>query len=396
MGAEQIPQIDTQSEQAQLQKMPESVKNNKLEVPDHQEIEYLNFTSDEKADVLRKISEKFSSIDKVANEGLIDFPTTKKEIEEFIFLNPEHFGTKRLAEVALAETEFAPKLIREIADRKEYSQLEQILQQHKEKPVFKHCVAQIELSLKDEGMQESILMALSESLAKDDEAEKVAFEKFSEFMLAKPEKASRDLATYFDFLGISEVNAKKLLDKKNLLLIGGGIAPIKNELLERGIDCRVTNIEPLLKDNTRENSDQPISKNFYDVSAEEMGKHDEIWSANNSLPTYAFNPEQVKVFYQKALGAINPGGYLRVIPFQGFADSITPSMRLSRLPTSNESIRQVEALRKRPDLFEVEEFETPQLKSFFGKKNKMTGVNIRAIGTQEQINAFLKDISDKK
>lgn len=353
-------------------------------------VDYLNFAEKERVEALKKLAEFYSSqVNSNTEEEKVDFPLEREKIEELIYLRPQAFETKRLVEVALVNSEFAPKLTREIANRRSFSQLEQVLLYYKETPFFDHCVKEIELSLKDDEMRDAVLMTLSEALAETKEKERVAFERFSAYMLEKPEKAARSLSTYLRLLGIEDEKAKELLNNKSLLLIGGGTAPIKGDLLRRGIDCEVTNIEPLLKNDDEENADRTMAQNFFDVDAEDIGRHNEVWSANNSLPTYAFNPEQVDIFYKKALSAVKRGGYLRILPAFGFTDSITSAMRLNRVPTNNESIKNIEKLKQRPDLFEVEEFETPPLKSFFGKEKSMRGVNIKVIGDENELLKFL-------
>jgi len=109
---------------------------------------------------------------------------------------------------------------------------------------------------------------------------------------------------YLELLDLRD-NAARLLSNKTLLMIGGGIAPIKRQMDEFGIEnCIVTNIEPLLNETHADNSDFPIPQNFYDIPVAEIGIHDEVWAANNSLPTYAFNPCQVDIFYSNSLQAV--------------------------------------------------------------------------------------------
>ena len=394
MDFEKPPPKDTDQEKIEPNEEASGPDTN---LPKPEQVQpYSDLTDDEKSRVTQEVIADLASHGQKIEDGQITFPTEKAKIESWVHEYSQHFESKRIVEVALNNPESAPKLTRELADRKEYSQLEQILQRYKGDPRFKYCVEEIEASLKGDEMQDTILMALSEAMTESEEEQRVAFEKFSEHMLNKPEKAARNLSTYFKLLKIDDEQAKELLDKKSLLLIGGGTAPIKDEFSGRGIDCEVTNIEPLLTEDAEGSSDHPIPENFYDVDLENMGGHDEIWSANNSLPTYAFNPEQVRTFYQKAIGNVNQGGYLRIVPVSGFSDAITPAMRLNRIPTSNESTRITELAKQRPDLFEIEDFKTPEVKSYFGKKKRMKGVNIKVVGEKEEIDTFLKELANEK
>ena len=359
---------------------------------------FLDFTEEEKTEVIAGLVRDFGDQGAEVGESEVEFPSKKDEIASFIYSFPQHFRSERLTEAAIQNSEYAKLLTRELTERKDFDQVLKILRQYKDKPMFRHCVSEIENVLVDDSSRDSILIKLSESIAQTGEEERVADKKFSEYMFRKPERAARRLSTYLKFLQIDEKQARELLNHKSLLLIGGGIAPIKKELSGKGIDCEVTNIEPLLTEEHQGNSDHPIPENFYDVAPETLEKYDEVWSANNSLPTYAFNPEQVKTFYQRALGTILQGGYLRIFPVSGFADAITPSMRLNRIPTNNASIQCVNLLKQHPELFEVEEFETPAPKQLIPSYEKkfIKGVNIKVVGDDEKMKAFLENFIDKK
>jgi len=399
MNTEKPPQLSSKPKKAQA-KIKEPANNPDTNSAEQkQNSAYLNFTDDEKNEIVRKITEDYVAKGFDTKNHPLNFPAEQIDIGGWACEYPQHFKTERLIEIALKIPDLAPELTKKIAERKEYDQVIKILKHYIDGPRFDHCVVEIESSLKDDEQEDKVLMKLSDVMAEDEKTERVEFEKFSKHMFDRPEAAARDTQTYLKYLKINDELAKKLLDKKSLLLIGGGIAPIKDELLNKKIDCEITNIEPLLEDEHKGNSDHPIPKNFYDVDMEKLEKYDEVWSANNSLPTYAFNPEQVRTFYQRALSTVSQGGHLRILPVSGFKDAITPAMRLNRIPTNNESIQCFELLKQRPDLFAVEEFETPPIKvsgPAFKKWRTMEGVDIKVIGDKEKIDIFLKNFANKK
>ena len=329
------------------------------------------------------------------DEAQITTHVRDEGLHDLVFSFPQCFDPERVAQVAIKESEFAPKLVRFLAEQEKFDDILEVLRHYQGSVFFDYCVSGIERALSNNEKQDEILMQLSEAIEDDSVKEKKAqIEDFSEVMLNRPEKAARSLETYQSFLKLNDKKLRDALDRETLLLIGGGVAPIKKGLEVKGVDCEVTNIEPMLdsaKDNQK-NADHPLPENFYKIDIEKLGKFQEVWSANNSLPTYAFNPEQVKIFYQKSLQAVKPGGCLRVLPVLGFSDALTPAMRLNRIPTNNASKEMVEKIKSRPDLFEVKEFQSPEIRSFFGKKNKMQGVNIKVIGKQSEIDEFLAEL----
>ncbi len=152
MDFEKPPQKDIVSENKKsTEKMPIAIKTS----PSSQEESpaYLDFSDDEKTEIISKITEHFSSQGHDVEGKQIDFPAEREEIESWVNGYAQHFEVKRLVEVALNSSEFAPNLTREIANRRDYVQLEQILQRYKGKPTFEYCVREIESSLKGDEMQ---------------------------------------------------------------------------------------------------------------------------------------------------------------------------------------------------------------------------------------------------
>lgn len=346
---------------------------------------YLDFSNNEKAELIRKITEDLSSQGHDVEGKQIDFPTEQEEIENLINYYAQHFETKRLVEVALNNSEFAPNLTREIANRKNFSQLEQILQHYKGKPMFEYCVREIESSLKDDEIQDSVLMALSEAIAKTEKQQEATRIIEHGIDMKKEKKTARPLSEYQRLLRISNEELQTLSGKE-LLLVGGGFSPIKGELQKKGIDCAVTNIDPIAESDP-DIADNVIKGDFYETEIDENRFDDVV--ALHSLPTYAFTPDQVRDFYNRSILSLKQGGVLRVTPVEKFSDSFTPAMRLSRKPVNNASAEFVTGLRNRPDLFHLTEF-TIEHKGALGKKTEMPGVKIEIIGDKEQIREFLK------
>jgi len=358
---------------------------------------FLSFNFEEQAETMNRAVQAFYQRgNTLPFEDMPEFPKSKLEIKDWIGNEPQIFRTQRLVEVATFDAEYAPRISTEITARlaanigniQEYSvnfeALIAILDHPKISTQFQYCVEAIENALKESPQRDSVLMSLSEN----QEAERVGFERFFKHMMEKPEASKRSFMRYLELLDLRD-NAARLLSNKTLLMIGGGIAPIKRQMDEFGIEnCIVTNIEPLLNETHADNSDFPIPQNFYDIPVAEIGIHDEVWAANNSLPTYAFNPCQVDIFYSNSLQAVKQGGFLRVLPFHGFMDSMTRAMRLNRIPTNNRSREIIESLKSAPHLFKVEEYQTEVMRSMI-TSGRMKGVNIQVLGNQEEIYAFL-------
>ncbi|MEA1962861.1 MAG: hypothetical protein U9M94_01325 [Patescibacteria group bacterium] len=384
MDLEKLPQEDIVSEKEE----PSEDVPAEVEIPAGSQEKlhaYLDFSDSEKAEVIRRITERFSSQGHDVEGKQIDFPKGQEEIESWVNGYAQHFETKRLTEAALKNSEFAPNLTKEITNRKEYAHLEQILQHYKGKPMFEYCVRKIESSLKGDEMQNSILMALSEAMAKTEERQESTKIAEHELDMKKEKKTARPLAEYQRLLKISD-DELQALSGKELLLVGGGFSPIKGELDKRGIDCTVTNIDPIAESDP-EIADDVRKGDFYETEIAE-NRFDEIMGLH-SLPTYAFTPEQVKNFYSRSILSLKQGGTLRVTPVEKFSDAFTPSMRLSRKPVNNASAEFVASLKERPDLFTLTGF-TIEHKGALGKKTEMPGVKIEIVGDKDQVKEYLE------
>jgi hypothetical protein len=323
----------------------------------------------------------------------------EEECEDLIASHPQYFQAERLAELAKNNPDLALRnvdlvksgpdkasrnLIGILAERKEFEQLLGVLDHYKiNEARFDLAVKEIERVLSGKNM-----ILLSNAMKKaPDYAETIAEH---ESAMKKEKHTARPLEEYEKALQIDQQSLEQL-NNEQLLIVGGGFSPVKKALKEKGIECTVTNIDPIAKEDTNI-ADTIISKDFFEIPVEE-GKYKEVW-ALHSLPTYAFNPEQVKDFYSRSVLALKENGILRVAPIDKFSDSFSPSMRLSRKSVNEASVEFISKLGQRPDLFELVQFSIEKKKnkmSPVGKKSEMPGVNIRIIGGKKQIKDFLKN-----
>jgi hypothetical protein len=114
-----------------------------------------------------------------------------------------------------------------------------------------------------------------------------------------------------------EISSERLyaLNKKRILLVGGGRAPIFSGLKQQKICPEIlVNIDPYVF--AEEDNDNKHIKNIkhdfmkYEIAPDSF---DEIW-ALFSLPYYCKSADEATKFYAKALLATAPEGYLRVYP----------------------------------------------------------------------------------
>lgn len=204
----------------------------------------------------------------------------------------------------------------------------------------------------------------------------------------------------------------KKLEGKNILLVGGGKSPIKEGLTEANVNAHVTNIDKFFPEPDPLNEDLKIGKDFYNPEVNQYlqpNTYDEIW-AYYSLPQYADAKEEVKALYQKSIGALRTGGTLRVFPTQMTVKQNRPirkgeatdypaylwlglndTQTLSRPYLFQQSEKIMNRLKKRPDLFQLEEFSVaPEDDYRDGTYSRhQTGTNITLLGTPEAAQAYL-------
>jgi hypothetical protein len=209
----------------------------------------------------------------------------------------------------------------------------------------------------------------------------------------------RPLAAHESILQLSEADLQSL-DGKSLLLIGGGpTTPVSEELRARGIQSRITNIDPAAEDQADATS---IRGSFTSSEISSSGNR-EAWAVH-SLPTYAL-PEEVPVFYRKALASLEKGGVLRVCPITNFREGLTPLLAITRPFACNLSLAFLERLKARQDLFDVSMYEVEHDLSYLKGKNPhkilhqkrpdsvtLQGASIRVLGEPEETRAFLEGL----
>lgn len=115
--------------------------------------------------------------------------------------------------------------------------------------------------------------------------------------------------------------AKKILDDKTIVLLGGGHSQLKKELTENNIVPReIVNIDPFVE-NVEEGADRVISlsasdDNFiYRMSKEGIVGADEIW-AEYSVPAYLEDPREIQRLIQNIDALLVEGGTARIWPLQ--------------------------------------------------------------------------------
>lgn len=333
-------------------------------------------SADERVRIIERIKQRRGDLG-----GEIQIPENPEQLIFSISSNPEFFDDGRVEETALANSEFAPKLTGYLAEKGENDKVIHILEAYADKPQFEYCVRELERTLPT---------ATLDAYAKELEKQEVRQSKITEFAPEMMEKKAteRNLEQYRERLALEEGDLENLRDKE-LLLVGGGNSPIKKDLSELGIDCRVVNIDPMAESGNSANADVVKKEDFFEVDIAE--KFDESW-ALHSLPQYAFDRQQVKSFYLKSLGTLKDGGVARIAPIDRASDAFTPSMRLTRKGIAEESTRTIDAIKSRPDLFEVADFKVPS-KSGLGRKTEIVGVKIKRIGNQEEVNRYLAENS---
>ncbi len=117
----------------------------------------------------------------------------------------------------------------------------------------------------------------------------------------------------------TKVLAKKILDDKEIILLGGGRSKLKKELQENNINpAFVLNIDPFVE-NPEQDADEVISLNACDQdlikSLEQSGINpvDEIW-AEYSVPAYLNNTKEIKQLFVNIDSLLKNGGTARIWP----------------------------------------------------------------------------------
>lgn len=113
--------------------------------------------------------------------------------------------------------------------------------------------------------------------------------------------------------------AKKLLDEKKVVLLGGGRSELQHELQAHDIHPQsITNIDPFVE-NPTSGADAVISVSASDKALGEKlppdytGKVDEVW-AEYSVPAYLQSEEEIQQLMQNIDTLLIPGGVARIWP----------------------------------------------------------------------------------
>jgi hypothetical protein len=132
--------------------------------------------------------------------------------------------------------------------------------------------------------------------------------------------SGRPLTEYLQYLNI-QTGELKPLSNKHILLIGGGVSPVRSWLEAVRIKAVVTNLD-FFYDADETVAHNHISEDFYKWEAP-LDFYNEIW-ALHSLPLYALSRIEVELFFAKSLLMLAPGGNLRVYPINdGNLDAVS-------------------------------------------------------------------------
>lgn len=281
--------------------------------------------------------------------------------------------------------EALPTYIKQLIDRKDYDAITELLENPKiimDDYLGDKIITQIQAyAPSDIQMQWSKLLRVSKGDALMSHKQDMLSEKATK----------RPLVDYMQRLGISDHDLKRL-SRGKILLVGGGNSPVRSGLESKRCYARVVNIDPLFPKLRPANEHVKLGLNFFHPQVGtflRQEKFNEIW-ALHSLPTYANSPEEIIQFYQQTLSALKKGGTLRVYPYDVFGDTFDHSMSLSRKAVKEASLRMLEALEQRPDLFKLERFTINQ-KLFFKRKHQVAGLKIQIQASPEQVEQFFSE-----
>jgi hypothetical protein len=130
----------------------------------------------------------------------------------------------------------------------------------------------------------------------------------------------RPLTEYLQYLNIQSGELKSL-SNKHILLIGGGLSPVRSWLEAVKVKAVVTNLD-FFYDADETVAHNHISEDFYKWEAP-LDFFNEIW-ALHSLPLYSLSRIEVELFFAKSLLMLAPGGSLRVFPINdGNLDAVS-------------------------------------------------------------------------
>jgi hypothetical protein len=132
--------------------------------------------------------------------------------------------------------------------------------------------------------------------------------------------SNRPLTEYLQYLNI-QMGELKPLSNKQILLIGGGMSPIRSWLEAVKVNAVVTNLD-FFYDADESVAHNHICEDFYKWEAP-IDFYNEIW-ALHSLPLYSLSCIEVEIFFAKSLLMLAPGGNLRVFPINdGNLDAVS-------------------------------------------------------------------------
>lgn len=243
-------------------------------------------------------------------------------------------ATTILPSTGKLNSEQTPEFVSELAKRRDIEAITEIFIAYQNEPNF------LELIKRIGGLTDTEIESIANKLnGPTDKVPNYEQEKL---------KVARGLEEYCDSFDIGKEQLKNKLDGKRILLIGGGASPLKKELEKMGCECHVTNIDINSYENPKLTADTTIVGNFLDHDFGEE-QFDEVW-ALHSLPTYARNGDEVDNFYRKSIQLLIQQGTLRVSPYTGFVNRLSPQEMVRSIVINRRSERTIENLNQGQDI----------------------------------------------
>ena len=186
--------------------------------------------------------------------------------------------------------------------------------------------------------------------------------------------------------------AKKTLDDKKIVLLGGGRSRLNEELQENGITPReITNVDPFVE-NVEEGADPviPLSASDEDFieNMREQGidSADEIW-AEYSVPAYLEDPKEIQQLIQNIDELLAEGGSARIWPLEvgGRGEDSDQTARKDSLINSLKNINAT-------DKYEIVQYESAGRPGFTLHKLAPSKEELQKKEDQERIEEIRKEL----
>ncbi|MFH1838548.1 MAG: hypothetical protein ABH808_03590 [Candidatus Kuenenbacteria bacterium] len=211
-------------------------------------------------------------------------------------------------------------------------------------------------------------------------------------------KGGQAIDTYWDTLFFpfntktTRVFAKKILNNKTIVLLGGGRSQLKKELQENDIiPHEIVNVDPFVKD-IEEGADPVIPISASDVNfIEKMQQQgiqsaDEIWAVY-SVPAYLKDPKEIHQLIQNIDELLAPGGSARIWPIEVSGEGKEPEL-FARKNALIESIKNINEINK----YEITLYESAGRPGFILYKLAPSEKELQKEKDQEKIRKIRKEL----